>query len=221
MTNKKQPEALRLAEMLTANEWPGHVTLVSYARECVAELRRLHAENEALRAAHVQNPAEIEHVAGDVSKNSTEKNVTVYAELPQSVGEHRYGGGLYTDAQMRAFADATRALRAQQPTQAVPPADIAQLRHLCQNMLNGGVRDTASAKRIAEGLLAPVIERMERAVPPAGREPLPFTPRQRERLYYNRPANVGKGLALADWHRVVEFIEAAHDIKGGQHGTDA
>lgn len=38
-----QPEALRLAEMLTANEWPGHVTLVSYARECVAELRRQHA----------------------------------------------------------------------------------------------------------------------------------------------------------------------------------
>ena len=57
-----------------------------------------------------------------------------------------------------------------QPTQAVPHADIAQLRHLYQNMLNGGVRDTASAKRIAEGLLAPVIERMERAMPPAGRE---------------------------------------------------
>ena len=58
------------------------------------------------------------------------------------------------------------------------------------------------------------------AVPPAGREPLPFSPRQRERLFNNRPANVGKGLALADWHRVVEFIEAAHDIKGGQHDTD-
>ena len=46
--NKKQPEALRLAEMLTADEWPGSVTLVSYARECVAELRRLHAENERI-----------------------------------------------------------------------------------------------------------------------------------------------------------------------------
>lgn len=45
------PEALRLAEMLTADEWPGSVTLVSYARECVAELRRLHAENERLAAA--------------------------------------------------------------------------------------------------------------------------------------------------------------------------
>ena len=38
---------------------------------------------------------------------------------------------------------------------------------------------------------------------------LPFTKAQRERLYVNRPPNVGKGLALADWHRVVQFIEAA------------
>ena len=52
-----------------------------------------------------------------------------------------------------------------------------------------------------------------------GREPLPFTPRQRERLFNNRPANVGKGLALADWHRVVEFIEAAHDIKAKEAGN--
>ena len=50
MTNKKQPEALRLAEMLTADEWPGHVTLVSYARECVAELRRQHARITELEA---------------------------------------------------------------------------------------------------------------------------------------------------------------------------
>ena len=38
---------------------------------------------------------------------------------------------------------------------------------------------------------------------------LPFTTAQRERLFNNRPANVGKGLALADWHRLVQFIEAA------------
>ena len=43
MTHTQQPEALRLAEMLTADEWPGSVTLVSYARECVAELLRQHA----------------------------------------------------------------------------------------------------------------------------------------------------------------------------------
>ena len=47
----QQPEALRLAELLTADEWPGHMTLVSYARECVAELRRLHALNAELLEA--------------------------------------------------------------------------------------------------------------------------------------------------------------------------
>lgn len=48
------PEALRLAALLDAEKWTGSMTLVSYARSCVAELRRLHAENEALRT---QQPA--------------------------------------------------------------------------------------------------------------------------------------------------------------------
>ena len=47
------------------------------------------------------------------------------------------------------------------------PEAIAKLRHLYQNMVNGAVRDTASAKRIAEGLLAPAIEALERATPQA------------------------------------------------------
>lgn len=42
--------------------------------------------------------------------------------------------------------------------------EIAQLRHLYANMVNGCVKDSAAAKRIAEGLLAPVIERLERVV---------------------------------------------------------
>ena len=60
MDTKQQPEALRLAEMLTADEWPGHVTLVSYARECVAELLRQHAENETMRAGYAAARLEIE-----------------------------------------------------------------------------------------------------------------------------------------------------------------
>ena len=49
--NKQQPDALRLAEMLTADEWPGNVTIVSYARECVAELLRQHARIAELEQA--------------------------------------------------------------------------------------------------------------------------------------------------------------------------
>lgn len=47
------------------------------------------------------------------------------------------------------------------------PSDIAKLRHLYANLKNGGVRDTAQAKRIADGLLAPIIERLEQAAPKA------------------------------------------------------
>lgn len=51
--------------------------------DAAAELRRLHAENECLAAlveaqqpaTHVLNPAEIAHVAGDVSKNGLESNI--------------------------------------------------------------------------------------------------------------------------------------------------
>ena len=60
MTDKQQPEALRLAEMLTADEWAGSVTLVSYARECVAELLRQHAENGTLRTGYAAARLEIE-----------------------------------------------------------------------------------------------------------------------------------------------------------------
>lgn len=43
MTDNTQAEALRLAALLDADEWPGSMTLVSYARACVAELCRQHA----------------------------------------------------------------------------------------------------------------------------------------------------------------------------------
>jgi len=64
MTNNQHgqvPEALRLAALFDADEWPGNVTLVSYARECVAELRRLHA----LTAQAISQPGGFD--AGDMA----------------------------------------------------------------------------------------------------------------------------------------------------------
>lgn len=52
--------------------------------------------------------------------------------------------------------------------QTQPTYALAKLRHLYANMTNGGVRDTASAKRIAEGLLSPAIEALEKWGTPAG-----------------------------------------------------
>jgi hypothetical protein len=40
---------------------------------------------------------------------------------------------------------------------------LANLRHVYSNLVNGGVKDASSAKRIAEGLLAPAIEALERS----------------------------------------------------------
>ena len=54
MDNERQPVALKLAEMLKADEWPGHVTLVSYAQECVAELLTQHARITELESQLAQ-----------------------------------------------------------------------------------------------------------------------------------------------------------------------
>jgi hypothetical protein len=83
------PEALRLADEL---EIPieGYPEATELEHNAAAELRRLHAycqelESQVIRdcMTHVQNPAEIEHVAGDVSKNGAESNMgAAYAEAP-------------------------------------------------------------------------------------------------------------------------------------------
>ena len=49
MTDTKHPEALRLAALYDADAWPGGLSLNAWAAASAAELRRLHAENEALR----------------------------------------------------------------------------------------------------------------------------------------------------------------------------
>ena len=82
MTNKQgAPEAPRgtaadgKTELFNVTGYPLMVRAVDF--------NRLHAENERLAAlvavlqptAHVQNPAEIEHVGGDVSKNGAESNM--------------------------------------------------------------------------------------------------------------------------------------------------
>ena len=60
MTDKRQSDTLQLAALLDADEWPGSMTLVSYARECVAELRRQHGELETLRTGYEAARLEIE-----------------------------------------------------------------------------------------------------------------------------------------------------------------
>lgn len=52
------------------------------------------------------------------------------------------------------------------------PTVLAQLHHLYKNLMCDGVRDSADAKRIAQGLLGPAIEALERGTPATGGEPV-------------------------------------------------
>lgn len=91
---------------------------------------------------------------------------------------------------------------------------LSQLRHLYQNMVNGAVRDTASAKRIAEGLLAPAIAALERTTPQptqAQAGAVPLTDEQWQRI-----ADLTGGRILTQ--AVKDEIERVIGIKGGQHG---
>ena len=97
MTDNTQPEALRLAEQYDHGDPAAHGNAWK-AAVCV-ELRRLHAYCQELESqvildcmTHVQNPAEIEHVAGDVSKNGAESNM---AQQPAPSAAAHVGDSLF------------------------------------------------------------------------------------------------------------------------------
>lgn len=179
MTNKKEPEALRLADELEDSlESHDGSSLTArcqgIADDAAAELRRLHAENETLRAGYAAARLEIESLRGQQNKDTPMTNPTPHGQVPAiqryKIGYHadewgqrsstpsgipdasgswvryedhvtalkaaqpvvtpqpgaayaalpdgvatlcEYGGDVFTAAQMRAFADATCALRAE------------------------------------------------------------------------------------------------------------
>lgn len=135
MTDKKQPEALRLADWLQAavqtypqmseDEPGGYASEVDQIMdEAAAELRRLHAENEALRTGYDAARLEVE---------SLQRRVQEVGAVARREHER-------ADRAMRAFADATCALRTpheQAPAQAAPAAVAGQsdLRTRCDELL--------------------------------------------------------------------------------------
>ena len=97
-----QPEALRLAEMLPANEWLGHVTLVSYARECVAELLTQHARITELEAARFAYASEFAPTSdGDPDVSSIHANIRALKTQIEAIG----AGGVSQLAQCFDAAD--------------------------------------------------------------------------------------------------------------------
>lgn len=139
MTDKTQPEALRLSERISDMMCAAEEDARAIA-EAADELVRQHT-----RIAELE--AELEAVGAGGVQALSQKKAT-----PASVDK--------AQAAINSGAGGVQALSAS-------PEAIAKLRHLYQNMVNGAVRDTASATRIAEGLLAPAIEALERAAPKA------------------------------------------------------
>ena len=146
MTDDTQPEALDLADWLEAvGGGPSAKRCAALLREQHARIAELEAQVEALSAAPVgwklvpveptQEMLEAPSNAWPADAKATwaamlaasptppaeqqAQSGAAYAELPHSVGEHKYGGGLFTEVQMRDFADRTHALR----TQAAPKND--------------------------------------------------------------------------------------------------
>ena len=70
--------------MLTANEWPGHVTLVSYAQECVAGLLTQHARITELESQLAQR-----FDAADMATASAQGFRDGVASLSANAGEPR------------------------------------------------------------------------------------------------------------------------------------
>ncbi len=131
MTDNTQPEALRLANAIEYCD-------ASVARQAINELRRLHAENETLRTGYAAALLEIESLKAQLAERakehadeltvaymcgaSREKELAAqqpgaaYAVLPEygiNTASHAHFRVLgFTADQMRAFADATHALRA-------------------------------------------------------------------------------------------------------------
>lgn len=98
MTDKQQPEALRQAAWLKKEgaSCQRHYDLGVLIERQHTELETLRARVQELESqvvldcmTHVQNPAENEHVAGDVSKNGAELNMSAQQPAPatQQAGE--------------------------------------------------------------------------------------------------------------------------------------
>lgn len=110
----QQPESLRLAEILEGDYCPDWF-YEQGVDEVAAEMRRLHAENEALQQVYDAARLEIDHLRGATKMMDPAGE---YPPLPRPfIFAHESGGVEWPDTfdatQMRTYADATCAMRAQ------------------------------------------------------------------------------------------------------------
>jgi len=90
MTDRIQPEALRLAALYDADAWPGGLSLNAWAAASAAELRRLHAENAALQQGYDAARLEIDHLRGATKMVEPAQPEAWLVYLPSIDTQHVY-----------------------------------------------------------------------------------------------------------------------------------
>lgn len=130
MTDKKQPEALRLAALIEKTRVRGSLRDQAAVErdQAAVELRRQHAELETLRTGYAAARMEIESLR---AAQPAPQPGAAYAALPEygiNTASHAHFRVLgFTADQMRAFADATCALRASHVQAPAPAAQGDEL----------------------------------------------------------------------------------------------
>ncbi len=162
MTDNTQPEALRDARWYMVNR-DGMATLCTDREDAEQEAKDANLAWTHTAPHRAVQLVEVGTAAAELHRQHA--RITELESRVQELGamarENRSRRIVELEAQLEAVgAGGVQALSA-------APEAIAKLRHLYKNLMCNGVRGTEDAKRIAQGLLAPAIEALERATPPA------------------------------------------------------
>ena len=205
MTDSTQPEALRLAELLELAPEDGVEPQTT--EDAAAELRRLHTENTALQQGYAAARLEIE---------------SLQARIKTMAEEH-------ADELMVAHLDVRMLGRSTEPTVEYPllPEHVGKV-EVSTTLENSGLRRHKASPAYTPDQRRAYVDRAVRAEQPAGAQQptqaqagaVPLTDEQIEAARIEVFKVHGADLIPAVATTLARAIEAAHGIKGGQHGTE-
>lgn len=173
------------------------------AMRCYTDMRTLlqAATAQPAPAAHVQNPAEIEHVAGDVSKNRSESNMKGGAYAPMQ--------GL--SAYLRAEAVGVQGVAAETLRQWAAEVDVASAHALRASHGQAPAGEVKPDGSIDRNSVTGEFELDWGAQPATAASQKPLTDEQIDKLHGE--ANRGYCIEFEHYVKAVRDTEAAHGIK--------
>ena len=246
MTDKQHPEALRLADELDAVPETGADPQT--IQDAAAELRRQHAESEMRRTAlldemqkaarqHAENETlrakikayeDLDEAASDVQllrmgyAAARLEIESLQARIKTMAEEH-------ADELMVAHLDVRMLGRSTEPTVEYPllPEHVGKV-EVSTTLENSGLRRHKASPAYTPDQRRAYVDRAVRAEQPAGAQQptqaqagaVPLTDEQIEAARIEVFKVHGADLIPAVATTLARAIEAAHGIKGGQHGTE-